>query len=652
VTERPRAPEASPADQDRKPTLAAAARAYLDIGDLEPTDVALSPDGRLAAVSAMFSRVEIFDLITGKRLRELGIGDEIPLGMRVEFTPDGAHLVTAGFKLNRVRVWDVATGQELRNFAATGMKRIHSLAVGPEGRVAVGGDGRVELWDYRNGQAGASFQTPLGLPALRIAFDRSGKVLAYATPGGHLGVRREAQGGLVKTGKVEGSEPTALAVSPSGAQVALGQSSGTVRLLDAADLTPVKAFRHGASASIAGLGFSPQGHRLVVLDESGTLQELATADAARLGENRGTQVGTARGLSIAADGRVAAVLGSRRFALLSSREGGLPAGLSRTPPGDPPRPRPTVTLGIPMVQALPAPADRVVSVAIGKEGRTVVLGHYPPAVSLWRYSDRPKPVWTRSWLASIPPAPTGGRAVRLALSPDEQAVYAHGPTDQLRRYRAANGFPLAMMPTQARGLGSLLVTPEPTTLITTTGGEEVLLWAPSGLSKGKLQAMDRPYWAGISADGKLFVEIGSMDDILVVDLATRKTLWRHPSGRYAKREVVALRFDPAAKALYSYHASGFLRRYDARTGKLLGRHRLRLPEGLEGCSLRPDLQVMACATGKELRFIELPSGAELHTVALPGAPAEARLAALDWSPDGAALLVQVGPRHLWMVRLF
>jgi hypothetical protein len=41
----------------------------------------------------------------------------------------------------------------------------------------------------------------------------------------------------------------------------------------------------------------------------------------------------------------------------------------------------------------------------------------------------------------------------------------------------------------------------------------------------------------------------------------------------------------------------------------------------------------------------------LATVPLPAPPGGGSLQALDWSPDGTALLVQVGPRHLWVATL-
>ena len=54
--------------------------------------------------------------------------------------------------------------------------------------------------------------------------------------------------------------------------------------------------------------------------------------------------------------------------------------------------------------------------------------------------------------------------------------------------------------------------------------------------------------------------------------------------------------------------NGFLRRYEARTGKLHSRHRIPVPGGTKMCAIRPDCKVLACATGKTLHLVELLAG--------------------------------------------
>ncbi|HEX4588815.1 MAG TPA: WD40 repeat domain-containing protein, partial [Gemmataceae bacterium] len=71
---------------------------------------------------------------------------------KVAFTPDGKRLVTAS-KDKTVRVWDIATGRELRTLIGhTGIVR--GLTVLPDNRRAAtaGWDGTVRLWDLDTGE--------------------------------------------------------------------------------------------------------------------------------------------------------------------------------------------------------------------------------------------------------------------------------------------------------------------------------------------------------------------------------------------------------------------------------------------------------------------------------------------------------------------
>jgi WD40 repeat protein len=133
---------------------------------------ALSPDGRLLATEPIpgdqaGSKVYLWDVVTGRRTRELVIGKP-GVGPRpaeyavvsVEFSADGNRLVTAtnlqgGQDLDligggEVRVWDVATGEPV------GVPLKHRGRVGPahfspdsEGRyvLTTGIDRTVRVWD-------------------------------------------------------------------------------------------------------------------------------------------------------------------------------------------------------------------------------------------------------------------------------------------------------------------------------------------------------------------------------------------------------------------------------------------------------------------------------------------------------------------------
>jgi len=134
---------------------------------LGATDIRFSPDGRLLATSTLHSsQIKLWDTATGLELRTLvgssgaGMGGELSGISAVAFSRDG-RLLAAGSRDNTVVVWEVATGRELRRLSAPAdsiyaSAGVFFLAFGPEGRTLVSLGDAVRVWNLSSGQAEAA----------------------------------------------------------------------------------------------------------------------------------------------------------------------------------------------------------------------------------------------------------------------------------------------------------------------------------------------------------------------------------------------------------------------------------------------------------------------------------------------------------------
>ncbi|WP_405846625.1 hypothetical protein [Streptomyces sp. NBC_01518] len=271
-----------------------------------PADAtALSPDGTVLATATRSGpgyRFELRSTRTGavQARTMLGAlpGDGAEGTPPLAFSPDGRALAVAdtvsshGSLRQRFTIWDVPAHRVRTSFQTSGAadRIVSALALGAGGRTLLaarspGGDGTTEVWDTTAHRRTATLSA---LNADRLALRPDGRLLAgsadrYAKlPSNRVSGRALA----------DDQQVTALAFSPDGTRLAVGDSTGHVTLWGG-DLRTRMGILTGTSDTVSGgepeavgaLAFSPDGGTLAVGGHNGTLRLWDTAGQRLLGSD-------------------------------------------------------------------------------------------------------------------------------------------------------------------------------------------------------------------------------------------------------------------------------------------------------------------------------------------------------------------------------
>jgi WD40 repeat protein/beta-lactamase regulating signal transducer with metallopeptidase domain len=234
------------------------------------TSLLFAPDGLTLAARARNGTLFLWAAESGQEIRQIkqaprpkgnaiaiafGGGDPDPPGMA--FTPDGKVLAAAATDYKKdsashsVKLWEVATGKEIRKVQAPNEVRVSAVAVAPDGKLlAFGGGGVVRLCAIDTGTELRKLKAPDG-GILALAFSPEGKTLVargrnlrvrlWETETGKElrqvsdvePVRRTGGAFLFVPDNFSAPEARVLALSPDGKHIATATGS-TVRLWEMA----------------------------------------------------------------------------------------------------------------------------------------------------------------------------------------------------------------------------------------------------------------------------------------------------------------------------------------------------------------------------------------------------------------------------------
>lgn len=228
--------------------------------EVEVISAAVSTDGKKIASGSEDKTVKVWDTATGRELRSFQ-GHGAPVSS-VAFSPDGKR-VLSGSRDKTLKMWDVVSGRELRTFRGH-HSGITSVTFSPDGKRVLSGssDETLKLWDAESGNEIRTLEG--GFELLSVAFSPDGnKVLAGGTSVGKAIKLWAADSGreLGSLGK-DGDIIAAVAFSPDGKKILSGSFDGTIKLWNADTGKELRVFFEHAD-NINYVGFSPDGTKIL-----------------------------------------------------------------------------------------------------------------------------------------------------------------------------------------------------------------------------------------------------------------------------------------------------------------------------------------------------------------------------------------------------
>jgi RNA polymerase sigma factor (sigma-70 family) len=260
--------------------------------------VAFSPDGRQLLSCGLDGAIILWDLQTGQEIRRFA-GHNDPVNLThipvvgslfkirrfaehndrvdcVSFSPNGRRFLSASWDWT-VRLWDVETGQELKQIRFQGEPAVHVSGVWwfPDGRrfLALATDHHsLQIYDVQTGALQKEFAlhpghiyaaalSPDGRRVLEGSYD-------YAAPARLWDV---ATGKLLRELKGYIGETYGVAFSPDGRLALASGKGGLVRLWDVETGEIVRVFE-GHRTGAEGVAYSPDGRRVLTAGSDQTVR--------------------------------------------------------------------------------------------------------------------------------------------------------------------------------------------------------------------------------------------------------------------------------------------------------------------------------------------------------------------------------------------
>ena len=223
-----------------------------------------SPDGTKVATASDDNTAIIWDVETGQVLRNLRHSDKVN---SASFSPDGTKIVTAAYDSTAI-IWDAETGQVLRNLRHSAW--INSASFNPDGSkvITASNDSSAIIWDVETGQVLRNLRHSDKVNS--ASFSPNGSKVVTASSDNTAIIWDTESGKTLQTLAGHSGWIVSASFSPDGKKVVTASSDNTAIIWDTESGKTLQTLAEH-SDEVNSASFSPDGKKVVTASWDNTV---------------------------------------------------------------------------------------------------------------------------------------------------------------------------------------------------------------------------------------------------------------------------------------------------------------------------------------------------------------------------------------------
>jgi WD40 repeat protein len=239
---------------------------------------AYSPDGKTIATGGGIGAV-LWDARTGDFVRILSAPGHYVYS--VAFSPDGTKVLTGSYDAT-AKLWDTATGAEIRTFTGHTWWPITSVAFSPDGTKVLTGswDQTAKLWDAATGAEIRIFEGHTD-DVWSVAFSLDGTKVLTGSRDKTAKLWNASTGAEIQTFAWHTWNLTSVAFSPDGTKILTGSVDETAKLWDVSTGAEIRTLL-GHTSAVFSVAFSPDGTKVLTGSYDATAKLWDTSTGAEI----------------------------------------------------------------------------------------------------------------------------------------------------------------------------------------------------------------------------------------------------------------------------------------------------------------------------------------------------------------------------------